>query len=169
MNFAYHTIEVGAELLDICALGSRDEDARGVLLCKPALLQVVERTILLGGRGEVILLLRGVGVGINLVEDQVDRLLARANILQGLLHNIDLLLELRVRNIHHVNQQVGFAYLVQGLFERLDKLGRELANETYGVGQEKWKIVEDNLAHSSIERSKEFVFGEDLALRDEVH
>ena len=58
MDFAYHTIEIGAELLNIYALDCRNEYARGILLCKPALAKIVKRAVLLGCRGEVILLLR---------------------------------------------------------------------------------------------------------------
>ena len=106
MDFAHHTIEVGAELLDIGFLRSRDKYARRILLRKPTLLQVIKRAILLGRRGEVVFIFRSVGVGVNLVENQIYRFFACANILQGLLHDINLLLELRMRNINNMDKQI---------------------------------------------------------------
>ena len=38
-------------------------------------------------------------------------------------------------HVDHMHEQIGFARLVEGRFERLDQVGRELADETYRVGQ----------------------------------
>ena len=61
-----------------------------------------------------------------------------------------------------MNQQVGFANLVQRRFERLDQFRRQFADKAH-------RVVENHLSHRRIERGEEFVLGENLALGDEVH
>ena len=169
MDLAHHAVEIRTELLDVRALESREEDARRIGPGDPALPEVVERAVFARRRSQVILLLFDIGVGIDLVEDQVDRFVAGTDLLQGLLDHGDLVLELRVRDVHHMHQQVCLADLVERRFERLDELRRELADETDGVGQQEREVVEDNLAHRGVERREELVLGENLALRDKVH
>ena len=68
-----------------------------------------------------------------------------------------------------MQQQIGFAHLVECRFERFDQLRRQFANESYGIRQQEGQVVEDHLAHRRVERGEEFVLGENLALGDEVH
>ena len=42
MYLADHTIQISAELIDVCSIERREEDARRVLLGKPTLAKVVE-------------------------------------------------------------------------------------------------------------------------------
>nr|DAF45424.1 MAG TPA: hypothetical protein [Siphoviridae sp. ctBLh2] len=169
MDLAHHAVEVRTELLDVRALEGREEDARRIGPGDPALPKVVERAVFARRRSQVILLLFNIGIGIDLVEDQIDRFVAGTNLLQGLLDHGDLVLELRMGDVHDMHQQVGLTHLVERRFERLDEFRRELADETDGVRQQEREVVEDDLAHRGVERREKFVLGKDLALGDEVH
>ena len=96
MYLSDHSVKVAAELIYVEALASGEEDARGILTGKPALAQIVKGAVLLGCRGQVILILLNIGVGVYLIKYKVYWLIARADILQGLLNNIELILKLRV-------------------------------------------------------------------------
>ena len=74
-----------------------------------------------------------------------------------------------MRDIYYVQEQIGFAYLVEGTFERFDKLGREFANEPHGIAEQERQVLNHDLADSGVERSKEFVFGKDFAFANHVH
>ena len=45
----------------------------------------------------------------------------------------------------------------------------QLAYETYGVGEQKRQIVDNDLAHRGVERGEKFVFGKYLALAKHIH
>ena len=159
-----------AELVDVRLLAGADEDGVLVELGHPGAAELVEGDVLAGGRKEVILGLWRVGEGVNLVEDN-DLLgaVVRNKLVDGLLDDLILLLEVRVGDVHHMNQQVGFAHLVQRRFERLDKMMRELADKTDGVGEQERQIVDSDLADGGIERGKELVLGKDVGFAHEVH
>lgn len=131
--------------------------------------KLLQREVLARGRRQVVLLLLDISIGVDLVENQIDGFVARADLLQGLLHHGDLLLELRVRNVHHMNQQVGFANLVQRRFERLDQFRRQFADKAHRVRKQEGQIVENHLADRGVERGEELVLGENLAFRNQVH
>ena len=46
---------------------------------------------------------------------------------------------------------------------------RQLAYESYGVGEQEGEIVDGHLPHCGVERGEKLVFGEDVALAQEVH
>ena len=72
-------------------------------------------------------------------------------------------------DVHHVEQQVRLPHLVQRRLEGVHQVGGQFADEAHGVGQEERQVVDDNLAHGGVQRGKELVLGEDLALGQEVH
>ena len=96
MDLAHHAVQVVPELFDIDFLARRKEDTRRVGFCDPALLQIFQRKILTRGRGQVVLVLADERVSVDLVKDQKNRFIARPDLLQGLLHHVDLLLEIRM-------------------------------------------------------------------------
>ena len=57
-----------------------------------------------------------------------------------------------MRDVDNMQQQVGLACLVEGAFERVYQVGRQLADKSYCV-----------------ESGEEFVLGKDLALGEQVH
>ena len=65
-----------------------------------------------------------------------------------------------------MQQQVGFADLVEGRFERFDQLMGQLADKSDRIRKQKRQVVQYHLANRRIERGKKFVFGENLAFRD---
>ena len=159
-----------AELVDVRLLAGADEDGVLVEFGHPGAAELVEGDIFARGREEVILGLGRISEGVNLVED--DNLLGavvRNKLVDGLLDDLVLFLEVRVGDIYHMDQQIGFAHLVQGRFEGLDKMMRELADETNGVGKQERQIVDSDLADGGIERGKELVLGKDVGLAHEVH
>ena len=102
---------------------------------------------------------------IHLVEHQYGRFgIATANIAQCLVDHFYLLLKIRMRYIHHMHQDVGLPHLIERRLERFNKAGRQLAYETYGVGEQERKIVNDDLAHRGVERGKQLVLGKHIAL-----
>ncbi len=48
-------------------------------------------------------------------------------------------------------------------------MGGEFADETDGVGEEEGEVVDDDLSDGSVEGGEELVFGEYVALAEEVH
>ena len=159
-----------AELVDVGLLAGADEDGVLVELGHPGAAEFVEGDILARGREQIILGLGRISEGVNLVED--DDLLGavvRNKLVDGLLDDLVLFLEVRVGDVHHVDQQIGFAHLIQGRFERFDKMMRELADETDGVGEQERQIVDSDLADGSVERGEEFVLGKDVGFAHEVH
>ena len=67
-----------------------------------------------------------------------------------------------------MHEQVGFARLVEGRFERLDEVGREFANEADGVGQQEGQVAHHDFAHRRVEGGEELVFGKDVAFGQQV-
>ena len=96
MNLTNHTIKVAPEFLDIHTLHRRDKDTRSICLGNPTLLHILQREVLTCSRSQIILIFLLIGVGIDLIKHQIYRLIARTDILQGLLHHIYLLLEIGV-------------------------------------------------------------------------
>ena len=86
-----------------------------------------------------------------------------------MVNHLDLLLELWVGDVDHMNQQVGVADLVEGRLERLHKVGGELADESHGVGQQEREIVDGDFAHGGVECGEKLVLGKDVALAQQVH
>ena len=94
MYLSHHSVKVAAELIYVEALASGEEDARSILTGKPTLAKIVKGAILLGCWGQVILILLNISIGIYLIKYKVYRFIARADILQGLLNDIELILKL---------------------------------------------------------------------------
>ena len=74
-----------------------------------------------------------------------------------------------MRDIDHMNEDIGIAHLVEGAFEGIYEVGGELANKPYGVGEQEREVVDNHLAHSGVESGKKFVFGKHIALAEQIH
>ncbi len=74
-----------------------------------------------------------------------------------------------MRYVHHVQQEVGVAHLVERGFERFHEMGREFAYEPYRVGEQEREVVDDDLAHGGVEGGKQLVFGKYIAFAQKVH
>ena len=140
MYLAHHAVQIAPELVDIRPLAGRQENAGCVGPGDPAFLQIVEREILARGRRQVVLVLADVGIGVDLVEYQKYGLVAGAYLLQRLFHDGDLLLEARMRNVDHMQQQVGLAHLVQRAFERIHQVGRQFTDKTDRIRQQEGQM-----------------------------
>lgn len=170
MNFLRLLVEQFLQLVDICLVFGRDEDAVVVHLRHPGLLEVLETHILAGGGGEVVGILRGILEGVDLVEDEnLGFTGSTAHLAQRLVDHLYLLLEIRMAHIHHMHQQVGLSHLVERRLEGVYEMGRELADESYCIGEEEGKIVDRHLAHSSVKSREKLVFCKYIALAKEVH
>ena len=106
-----------AQGINIFFILSRDEDAVAAEARHPGLLQVLERVVLARHGREVIFLLRHIRKIVDLVENDDGRFLLLAYLADGLLDDLVLLLEIGVADIHHVDEQIRLAHLVQGRFE----------------------------------------------------
>ena len=115
----------------------------------------------LGSAGGIAVLAPRVGL--------LDAVVFLKQLVDGLLHDIILLLEVRVRDIHHVDQQIGFAHLVQRRFERLHEVVREFADKADGIRQQERQVVDCHLAHRRVEGGEEFVFGKHVGFAHQVH
>ena len=113
VDFAYHTVEVVTQLVDIDALTRRDEYAGGITFGHPAFFDVVERHIAACGGSEVIFVFRDITERIDLVEYHENWFVARTDITQCFANHSDLFFEVWVRDVDHVQQQVGFANLIE--------------------------------------------------------
>ena len=74
-----------------------------------------------------------------------------------LVHDVDLLLKLRMAYVDYMDEYVGVTHLVEGRLEGVDKMGGKLADESYGVGEQEGEIVDDDLAHGGVESGKKLV------------
>ena len=158
------------EAVDVLLLLGADEDAILAHAGHPSLLQLLEGDVLTQARREVVLVLGHMRELVNLVEDH-DHLLAAGitHLLQGAVHHLDLLLELGMRDIDNVDEDVAVAHLVEGALEGFHQMGGQLADEAYGVGQQERQVRNHHLAHSRVKGSKELVLGKHLALAQHVH
>ena len=93
MDLAHHRVEILTQLVDILAVESRNEDTRRIGRGHIGSFQIVEREVLARSGRQIVLLFLNIGIGVDLVEDDECRLVARANLAQGLLHYVHLLLE----------------------------------------------------------------------------
>ena len=157
MNLRNYLVKVVAEFFYAYLLLGRYEDARGLLLGDPAVLELVQGAVhgLLGLEGELVVGL--VGVGIHLVEDHQHGLSGGTNVPEGLLHHLHLLFELRVGDVHHMHQDIGLPDLVKGALESLHQLGGQLADEAHGVAEQEGNVLNDHFPHGGVQRGEEFV------------
>ncbi len=136
----------------------------------PHLAELLERNILAHARSQIILILLHMGESIDFVKHHYHRFVGTVtHLAQRLVDHLDLLLEMRMRDVDHMHQQVGLAHLVESRLERIDKMSGQLAYETYGVGEQKRQIVDNDLAHRGVERGEKLVFGKHLALAQHIH
>ena len=169
MDFRHHLVQVVPELVDSDLFLGGDEDAGGLLLRDPAVLEFVQGAVLrlLGREGELVVGL--VGVGIDLVEDHEDGLVRRADVAERLLHHLHLLFEVGVRDVHHVHEDIGLPDLVQGALEGLYQLRRQFPDEADGVAQQEGDVLDDHLPDGRVQGGEELVLREDVGFREEVH
>ena len=163
-------VEEGAERVDVLTVGGGDEDRWGaVAFGEPGVLKHLEGPVVAGHGCKVVLLLGGEGIGINLVEDHNRRLIERLQFVEGTVDRLDLLLEAAVGDVDNMDEEVRFAYLVEGRFERFDQTVRQFADKSDGVGEEERQVVDHHLADRGVEGGEEFVLRKDVRLGEEIH
>ena len=91
------------------------------------------------------------------------------NFCERLLHHLILLLEIRMTYIHHVHQQIGFPHLIQRRLERLYQVVRQFPDKTDRVTQQERQILYRHLANGGVQRRKQLILREHLALAQQVH
>ena len=105
------------------------------LFIHPCLFQLAKGEVLTLARRQVVLLFRNERKGIDLIEDHDHRLRFAADLGKCSVDHFDLLFEHRMRNIDHVQEQIGLAHFIEGRFERFDEFDRQLADESDRIGQ----------------------------------
>ena len=169
MNGFDTIVEQSPQRVYVLFVFGRDKDTVLAEARHPGFLQVLEGEVLaLNGR-EVVFLFGDVGEVVDLVEDDDGRFVLFAYIGDGLLDHFVLLLEVRMGDIHYMDEQIGFAHFVQGRFEGLDEVVWQFAYKSDGVGEEEGQVFDRHFPDRSIECSKEFVFREHIGLGEEVH
>ena len=98
------------------------EDAGRVFPGNPGMLEFFERIVF-----RALLLEREFVVGfilvrVDLVEDHIDWLVLRSDVLERLADDPDLVLEVGVGNIYHVHQDIRFPHLVERTFETMENI-----------------------------------------------
>ena len=63
------------------------------------------------------------------------------NLANDLVHRLDLSHWVDIGSIHDMHQQVGIDDLLQSRTESLDELGRQMPDESDGVGEHHWPAV----------------------------
>ncbi|MNW62270.1 hypothetical protein D3C74_403890 [compost metagenome] len=112
--------------------------------------QLGDSAFLLSGEGDGILLYYRIRQfrQVSFVISLNGRDSVRAQSLQGLLRNSDVLADLRIENIGYMNQQVSLGNFFERRAERLDQMMGQLADKTDRVGQQKGFTVRKlNAAH----------------------
>ena len=69
MDFCDHFIEVSAKLINTHFLSSRNEDARSIFLCYPAVLELLKSVVLLSLRLKRKLIILLVSISVYLIEN----------------------------------------------------------------------------------------------------
>ncbi len=75
------------------------------------------------------------GQKVDLVQRAHDRLVDGADLLQRVVHSLGLSQDLRMRDVHHVHQQVSVGHLLQSGAEGCYELSGQLLDEPNGVGE----------------------------------
>lgn len=165
VDFAGHGVKARLEFVDVGAFPGADKHAVIVHLRHPCGFEFVESYVAAFAGREVVGVFGFASKGVNLVENEEHGLVgAVAYLAQRLVDDFDLFFKVWVRYIDNMNEDVGLAHFVERRFERIDKMRRELADEADGIGEEEREVVDDYFAHRCVERCKEFVFGEYVAL-----
>ena len=87
---------------------------------------------------------------------------------EGFVDGVDLREVVGMGDVDNMEEEVGFGDFVEGGFEGFDKLSGEFADETDGVGEEEGEVADDDFADGGVEGGEEFVFGQNIALGQEV-
>ena len=169
MQLAHFPVDHLTELVDVLLLLRRYEETLVVQLRHPCAAQLVEGDVFLGCRSEVVLLLFGPRIVVYLVEDYHGRLVGTSEVLERVLHHVYLFLEVGVRYVDDVEQEVCLAHLVQRRLKRVNQVCGQLADKAYGVGKEERQILHHHFPDRGVQRGEELVLGEHLTLREEVH
>ena len=104
-----------------------------------------------------------------LVENKNCRFISTSKVFQRIVDDLDLLLEVGMRDVNDMQQEVSLAHLVERRLERVDQVGRQLADEPHRVGEQERQITDDNLSDGRVEGCKELVLSKDITLGQEVH
>ena len=154
--------------IDILPFARRYEDAVFAHAGHPRVHELLQRDVLLGGRRQVVGRLFRPGICVHFVEHHQLRLVCAAQVVERLVHHLDLFGEIRMRHVHHVYQQVCLAHLVEGTLEGVHQVGGQFTDKSDGIGQQERQVADDDLAHRRIEGGKEFVFGKDFGLGKQI-
>jgi hypothetical protein len=78
----------------------------------------------------------GSRVSIDLVEDVEHGPLVRTELIEDSVHDMTLLLPLRMAGVDHVQQQIGLPYFLERRAERGNEMVRQLADEADGIREQ---------------------------------
>ena len=157
MNLRNHLVQIVAEFFYADALLGGDEDAGGLFLGDPAVFQLVQGAVPVVFRFQGELVVRLVGIGVHFVENDKDGLVDGPDFTKGLFHDLHLLLEVRVGNIHDMDQHIRLPDLVQGTLERFDQLGGQFPDETDGVTQQEGAVLDHDFPDGGVQGREKFV------------
>ena len=169
MQLAHLFIYGVAQLFDVLPVLGRNEDRLLVQFGHPRLFQFLQRDVFTCGRRQVVGFFVHPSVGVDLVENHQHGLVGGLQFLLRLVHHLNLFFEVGVGDVNHMDEQIGLAHLVERAFERINKVGGQFADETYGVGKQEGQVFHHHLTNRGVERGKKFVFGKDVALGQQVH
>ena len=169
MDFSHHFIDVVTQFREAFFGESADKNAGTFFLCYPAVFQFVKSTVFLGWRGERKLVVFLVSVGVNFIENDVNWFVAGAYFAERSFHHFHLFFEAWMRDVDDVYEYVGFPHFVEGTLECFDELGGKFADESDRVAQQEWNVLDDYLSDGGVEGCEEFVFGENVRFRKQVH
>ena len=106
---------------------------------------------------------------VHFVEHHQRRLFLRADFLQHGIHGLNLLLGLRMADVHDVQQQVRLHDFFQRGLERLDQAVRQFADETDRVGQQHVLVRrQPQPARGRVERGEQHVLGQHVRAGERV-
>src|SRR5574344_292187 len=169
MQLPHLLIQDVTQLIHILFLLCRNKQAVIIQLRPPCIFQFVQCDILLFGRSQIILILGHPCVSIYFIKDNHRRFVCASKVFQRIFHHADLLLDVRMRDVHHVQQQVSLPHLIQCALERVHQVCGQFAYKPYRIRQQERQILYHHLPHCCVKRSKQFVLRKHLALRQQVH
>src|SRR6185312_10844426 len=145
-----------AQVVDIPAFRRRNEHAAAIGLALPALAELAHDllfyAILQPGIEGVRL------VFVDLIKNNQYGFVVGTQLLEGLVYHSQLFLVTRMGDIDDMQQDIRLAHLIQRALEALHQVMGQLADEPYGIAEEEWRGLEDDLPGRGIERGEKLVF-----------
>ncbi len=163
------SVERVSEFFEVEFFCRGDKLGRTVNLGDPGAFEIFEGHIFAGCRAQVGFVFFHKSIRIHLVENHHHRFIAGLDFGKCLIDHLNLVFKSRMRDIHHMQQQVGLPHFVEGRFKGFYQPVREFADKADGIGKQERQVVDYHFAHRGVEGGEKLVFGKHVRFAQQVH